>query len=147
MLIPLRVWRSPTIMDSGEFLTGEQPLATEDTCCTIVPYLQIRQGRREDFVKLCREFVEKTAPEPKCLFYGWSFDGDLVHCREGYADAEALLYHLDNIALLLTELFKISDITRLEVHGPARELAKLRQPLSDWNPKPRFFTLEYGFRR
>src|SRR5437763_369425 len=101
-------------------------MATQDLCCTIVPYFKIHEGKRESFVDLCQRFVEQTSREPDCLYYGWSFDGDEVHCREGYADANALLEHLDNIATLLTELFTLSDITRVEVHGPSEELVKVR---------------------
>ena len=36
-------------------------------------------------------------------------------------------------------------LTRLEIHGPAEELAKLREPLAKLNPT--FFVLGYGFRR
>jgi quinol monooxygenase YgiN len=120
-------------------------MATKDSCCTIVPYFKIHEGKREPFIALCQQFVEKTTPESKCLFYGWSFDGDLVHCREGYKDAAGLLAHLENVAELLAELLEIADITRLEVHGPAQEVEQLRKPLADL--KPQFFTLEYGFRR
>lgn len=120
-------------------------MATTDTCCTIVPYFKIHAGKREAFIALCQQFVEKSSQQPKCLYYGWSFDGDLVHCREGYKDAAGLLAHLENVADLLRELFKIADVTRLEVHGPAQEIEQLRKPLADL--KPQFFTLEYGFRK
>jgi len=93
----------------------------------------------------CGKFVEKTLDEPKCMFYGFSFNGNEAHCREGYEDAEALLSHLDNVGALLDEALKIADLTRLEVHGPESEMAKLRQPLAGLNPQ--YFTLEYGFRR
>jgi len=83
--------------------------------------------------------------EPKCLYYGFSFEGDQAHCREGYADAEGVLAHLEHVGALLEEALKISDLTCLEIHGPAEELRKLREPLA--HLKPRFFTLEYGFRR
>jgi len=46
------------------------------------------------FEKLCAQFVAKTQSELKCLFYGFSFCGDLVHCREGYSDADGLLAQL-----------------------------------------------------
>jgi quinol monooxygenase YgiN len=120
-------------------------MGTQDQCCTIVPYFKVKAGKLEAFRSLCERFVAKTGPEPKCLYYGFSFDGDQVHCREGYADAAGLLAHLENVGALLAEALKISEITRLEVHGPADELAKLRQPLADL--KPQFFTLECGFRR
>lgn len=79
------------------------------------------------------------------MFYGFSFDGNQAHCREGYQDAEGLLTHLDNIGTLLEEALEIADLTRLEIHGPESELAKLREKLADI--KPQFFSLEYGFRR
>ena len=83
--------------------------------------------------------------ETKCLYYGFSFNGDEVHCREGYEDADGLLAHLENVGTLIGEALEISDIIRMEVHGPEQELAKLREPLAELNPK--FFALEYGFRR
>ncbi len=58
---------------------------------------------------------------------------------------EASLLNLENVGAILEEALKISDLTRLEIHGPEEELAKLRDPLA--NLKPEFFTLEYGFRR
>ena len=87
----------------------------------------------------------QTSQEPKCLYYGFSFNGDQVHCREGYEDAESLLAHIENVSPELADALKISEITRLEVHGPEEELAKLREPLAKLNAQ--FFTLTYGFRR
>lgn len=120
-------------------------MATQDNCCTIVPYFKVPSGNLPAFRKLCEAFVEKTSTEPKCLYYGFSFFEDQIHCREGYADADGALAHLENVGALLQEALKISEIARLEVHGPEGELAKLRGPLADL--KPQFFTLEYGFRR
>ncbi len=120
-------------------------MATQDKCCTIVPYFKVHEGKSEDFKALCEQFVEKTGKEPKCLYYGFSFDGDQAYCREGYEDAEGALAHLDNVGALLEEALKIADITRLEIHGPEEEVAKMREPLSEL--KPQFFILKYGFRR
>lgn len=120
-------------------------MSTQDKCCTIVPYFKVSSGNLDKFKTLCEQFVMKASGEAKCLYYGFSFDGDQAHCREGYEDAESLLAHLDNVGPLLEEAFKIAEITRLEVHGPEDELAKLREPMAKL--KPQFFTLEYGFRR
>jgi quinol monooxygenase YgiN len=120
-------------------------MATQDKCCTIVPYFKVQSGELGAFKELCEQLVEKTSTEPKCLYYGFSFDGDQAHCREGYADAEGALAHLENVGTLLQETMKISEITRLEVHGPEEELTKLRGPMAEMQPQ--FFTLEYGFRR
>lgn len=120
-------------------------MATTDTCCTIVPYFTVHADKLDDFKKLCAQLVEKSKQEPGCLFYGFTFKADMAHCREGYADAGAVLAHLDNIGPFLKEALKMADITRLEVHGPEAQLAKLREPMAGLNPQ--FFTLEYGFRR
>ena len=120
-------------------------MATKDKCCTIVPYFKVQNGKLEAFKALSEQMVENTTKEPKCLYYGFSFDGDVAFCREGYEDAEGALAHLENVGPLLQEILKISDLTRLEVHAPAEELAKLREPMAGL--KPQFFTLEYGFCR
>ncbi len=56
-----------------------------------------------------------------------------------------MLAHLENVGPLLEEALQIAELTRLEVHGPDAELAKLREPLAAFGPQ--FFTLEFGFRR
>ena len=119
-------------------------MATQDKCCTIVPYFKVQDGKLDDFYALCDQFVEKTKQEEKCLYYGFSFDGHTAHCREGYADAEGLLAHLENVGALLQESLKIAEIVRLEVHGPGLELEKLKGPLAELNPQ--FFELKFGFR-
>ena len=120
-------------------------MATQDRVCTIHPYFKVHTGQLAAFNDLCQRFVDKTSQEAKALYYGFSFDGDQVFCREGYADGEGVLTHLANVGSLLEEALKIADLTRLEVHGPKEELAKLRQPLATLNPQ--FYVLEYGFRK
>ncbi len=120
-------------------------MAAQDTCCTIVPYFKVTGGNMQVFKEVCEKLVEKSRSEAKCLYYGFSFDGDQAHCREGYVDADGLLAHLENVGPLLQEALQLAEISRLEVHGPESELKKLREPLAGL--KPQFFTLEYGFRR
>lgn len=120
-------------------------MSVSDTCCTIAPYFQIPDENLERFKASCNDFITLTQNEDKVLYYGFSFNGNMGHCREGYQDAEGLLTHLDNVGELLGKALEISELARLEVHGPKEELDKLREPLA--NLKPQFFTLEYGFRR
>ena len=108
-------------------------------------YFKVNEGQLGAFKALCERFVAQTRKEPGCVHYAFSFDGDAVHCREGYDNAAALLAHLDNVGPILQEALKIAAITRLEVHAPAAELAELREPLAGL--KPAFFAVEGGFRR
>jgi hypothetical protein len=105
----------------------------------------VSEGNLDAFKALCRKAVDQTSAEPDCLYYGFTFNGDDAFCREGYANADAVLIHLGNIDPLLQEVLKLSEITRPEVHGPADEFAKLREPMAALSPT--FFTLAYGFRR
>jgi hypothetical protein len=68
---------------------------------------------------------------------GFANDSDIT--------TEGALAHLDNVGQLFDEALKIVELTRLEIHGPEGELAKLREPLAKLNPQ--FFILECGFRR
>lgn len=120
-------------------------MTKQDTCCSIAPYFKVPAENLAQFKELCAKFVESSEQEAKCLYYGFTFDGEQVHCREGYSDAEGLLAHLDNVGPLLQEALQLAEIIRLEIHGPAAELDKLRAPLAELNPQ--FFTLECGFRK
>jgi quinol monooxygenase YgiN len=98
------------------------------------PYFKVHPGKMENFYEGFPVFMELTKTEPKNLFYEFSVNGDEVFCREGYVDAEGLLHHLDNVGALLTQALKMADLVRIEVHGPAAELDKLREPLAYLQP-------------
>lgn len=109
------------------------------------PYFKVRPGKLEAFKTAMPAFVKKAKAEPKNLFYDFTINGDEVFCREGYIDAEGLLTHLANVDALLKETLKIADLTRLEVHGSAEQLDKLRGPLADL--KPAWFVRQSGVGR
>ena len=77
---------------------------------TIHPYFKIHPGQLAAARALLPQFVAKTKTEPGCRYYDFTINGDLVACREGYADAEATLAHLANVGDLLAALMKISDL-------------------------------------
>ena len=120
-------------------------MSSNDRIVTLVPYFKVNEGKLGEFRALCDRFVAVTRSEPACVHYAFSFNGDAVHCREGYDDAAGVLAHLKNVGALLDEALKISTITKLEVHGPADQLDQLRGPLAGLNPQ--WFTVELGFRR
>jgi hypothetical protein len=106
------------------------------------PYFKIREGNLEAFTALMPDFVEKTSTEPACLYYDFTGNGDMAFCREAYIGAEGVLAHLGNVGELLGKFLELADLARLEVHGPAAEIEKLRAPLADLNPD--FFIRETG---
>jgi quinol monooxygenase YgiN len=104
------------------------------TFLSLHPYFKVHPGKLEAVKAGFLRFVEKTETEKKNLFYGFTVNGDEILCREAYTDAEGVLEHLDNVGDLLAEMLTMSDLTRVEVHGPAAELEKLKKPLAHLNP-------------
>ena len=104
------------------------------------PYFKVHPGQLVAFKAMLPGFVARTGSEAQNLFYEFTVNGDEVFCREGYVNAEALLAHLENLGAMLAEAMKIADLIRLELHGPATELEKLKAPLA--HLKPVCFALE-----
>lgn len=121
-------------------------MATDDRCVTIQPYFVVAEGEMDAVRTYLQKFVELTRSEKDCLYYGFTFNGDRVHCREGYTDGDAALVHLGNVGPLLQEMLESgkAQLTDLQIHGPEQELAKMREPLADLEPS--YWVLEYGFR-
>jgi quinol monooxygenase YgiN len=109
------------------------------------PYFRAHPGQIEAAKAAFLQLVEKTATEKENLFYGFTVNGDEIFCREAYESAEGLLTHLENVDALLQEMLKVADLVRIEVHGPAEELEKMKQPLAHLNPA--WFTLEASVER
>jgi hypothetical protein len=101
---------------------------------SIHPYFKVHPGKLDAVKALLPVFIRKTATEIKNLYYGFSINDDELFCREAYVGAEGLLAHLENVGPELREMLTMADVMRVEVHGPAPELEKLRGPLADLNP-------------
>ncbi len=97
---------------------------------SIHPYFKAREGNLAAAEALLPQFVEKTATEAKVLHYEFTQNGDEVFCREAYENADGVLAHLANVGDLLGKMLELCELTRLEFHGPAEELEKLKEPLA-----------------
>ncbi len=115
-------------------------MSTLSNFVSLHPYFKAHPGKLEALKARLPEFIAKTRSEEKNLFYEFTLNGDEIFCREGYADAEGILTHLDNVGQLLAEVMTIADLVRIELHGPVHELDKLREPLAHLNPA--WFVLE-----
>ena len=103
------------------------------------PYFKVPPDKMPHLKAILPEFAAKTRNETGNLFYEFTINGDEVFCREGYVNAEALLAHLENVAAMLEQALTMADLIRIEVRGPAAELAKLKEPLA--HLKPAWFAL------
>ena len=101
---------------------------------TLHPYFKVPPDKLDLLKAILPEFIGKTRDETGNLFYEFTINGDEVFCREGYVNAEALLEHLENVGAMLAAALTMAELIRLEVHGPAAELEKLKGPLAHLNP-------------
>ena len=120
-------------------------MSSSTNVVSIHPYFKARPGKLAEAKAMLPKFVTATATEKLVLHYDFTINGDEIHCRESYTGADGLLAHLENVGVVLGEFLKIVDLTRLEVHGPAGELEKLKGPLA--NLKPTWFVYECGLNR
>jgi len=123
-------------------------LASDETLCVLV-YWDIRDYAK--FLAGVKDFQDLTKQEDKVRYYGFCLCGAKAICREGYDCAEGFLEHLQNVDGPLKAAMEVADVARVEVHGPASEVDKLREPLSSfpavfWSyPDDTFFApAEYG---
>src|SRR5215218_7373431 len=98
------------------------------------PYFKVPSDKMPYLKAILPEFAAKTRNETGNLFYEFTINGDEVFCREGYVNAEALLLHLGNVAAMLEAALQMAELIRIEVHGPAAKLEKLKAPLAHLNP-------------
>ncbi|MFV1994874.1 MAG: putative quinol monooxygenase [Verrucomicrobiales bacterium] len=112
---------------------------------SIHPYFKVHEGQLEAARALLPLLVEKTSSEEQCLYYNFTLREDEVFCREAYLGAAGVLAHLENIGEMLGKLLEISELTRLEVHGAADDLAKVKEPLAAFGPL--WFEVQCGFHR
>ncbi|MEM9383026.1 MAG: antibiotic biosynthesis monooxygenase [Planctomycetota bacterium] len=100
----------------------------------------LRPGQADAFRDLMGEMIASTRDgEPGARRYEWFLADDSVHILETYADSDAGMLHLGNLAQKFAErLMGIADITRVCVYGePTDELrgalagfgAEFRAPL------------------
>jgi hypothetical protein len=106
----------------------------------------VKPGKLDAFEQLADRFVEKTRNESGIQAYGWSFSDNEAHCRQLFQNAAGFLEHVENVFSLFQEALTISDCTRLAIHGPEDELAKLREPLAGIDLL-QYFVLRDSFRR
>ncbi len=112
---------------------------------SIHPYFKVHPGKLDEAKAILPQFVARAATETTCHYYEFTISGDTVFCREAYDDAAAALAHMENVDAQLKALLAISDLVRLELHGPAAEIEKLKEPLAALNPI--WFVYETGVDR
>lgn len=120
-------------------------MSTFDNAISIHPYFKIHDGQMDACKSFLAQFNEKVATEEGCLYYNFTFKGDEMFCREAYKDSAGVQAHLDSCGALLGEFLKIADVTKIEVHGPADELEKLKETFADLNPE--YYISECGIGR
>ena len=123
----------------------EKDMTIQDTWCTVDAYFSVKPEQKDAFDEIVDRFVRETEKENGIRFYGWSTNGEEVHCRQGYLNAEGFLEHVGNVRHIFEEAVSISDCSRLAIHGPETELEKLREPMAEIPIQ--YFNLTKSFRR
>ena len=87
---------SNNIFDSTVILSRYTEM--EKQCITIHPYFEVQADKIAEFKAIWNSIVPVVATEPKCLFYEFTFNGNIAFCREGYEDSDGVLQHFGNVS-------------------------------------------------
>ena len=103
----------------------------------ITAKFKIHKGKVDEFKKVANAAIAGVNENEKgngALQYDWFFSPEQSLCvvRETYADSNAVLAHMGNVAELLGQLLSMSDFD-LEVHGDLS--VELQQAAEGLNPK------------
>ena len=109
-------------------------MADHSNVVSIHPYFKIHEGKLDEVKALLPEFVAKVENEEKALYCNFTLHDHELFCREGYVGAEGALAHIENVGPELDKLLELVEISRIEMHGPAAELEKLKEPFAALNP-------------
>ena len=120
-------------------------MAQINNVVSIHPYFKPHEGKLDEFLALLPKFVQRTSSEAACLYYDFTLNGDIIHCREAYVGGEGAQRHLENVGDLLERALEISNLERLELHGPSDELEKLRPALETLSPD--WFVFQAGLEK
>lgn len=101
---------------------------------SVHPYFKVHAGKLAEFRAILPAMIAKVSAEPGTLAYEIGANGDEFMFREAYAGAAGWQAHMVNTDALVAKLLQASTVTRLEVHGPAGELDKLRAQVAAMNP-------------
>ena len=109
--------------------------------------VKVREGQLEGFKQQAAEMMRITREQDtKTLRYDWflSDDGSKCEVREGYADADGLVEHAQNVFAAREILFRdFADDHRMTIYGePSPELAALMERLASLVPFARFSLLQ-----
>ena len=89
--------------------------------CSIHAYYKVTN--EEGVGRLLASFETRTRAEAGCLWYAWDRTDDRLFCNEAYANAEAVLAHVQHLEGV-GSFGGAAQLTDIEFHGPAAELEK-----------------------
>jgi len=133
---------------AGPAVSPQGPL--EDGTVTLAPYFKLKDAAK--FKELWKADYENFGHKEDCVHYAFTFTDDgRAHCREAYKSGEAVIQHITDVGGVFNGEVggcihpDVAELERLEVHGPAAELEKIKN--SEFKGLPfQYFVTEWGFR-
>lgn len=80
-------------------------MASSASFVTIDPLFEVQEGKIDEFIAAFQPFASTIATEePKNFNYDFTVCGNMVHCREFYADADGVLAHMARVGGALAQV-------------------------------------------
>lgn len=93
---------------------------------------------------ICDQLVERTIQEPGCQYYGYSMsDDNRITFVEYVDDPAAAIYHIENIADILEDFFKVVTMESLTIITPEHDVEGMKQAMAAYNPSIQTISRQY----
>jgi quinol monooxygenase YgiN len=104
-----------------------------ETFCTMTPNYTIKDWSAAR--PIMQQIIDQANADPGCTYFGWEKSGDILTSRENFTDGEAMKTHLENVKPYMEKLKAgPAQMDELEVHGPVKELEKVKDVAAPLNP-------------
>jgi quinol monooxygenase YgiN len=110
-------------------LTGKS-----ENFCTMTPQYTIKDW--DAARPIMQQIIDRSNQEPGCTYFGWEKSGNKLNSRENFTDGNAMRAHIENVKPLLEQLKSgPALLDKLELHGPDKEMEKIKDVAASLNPE------------
>eukprot|EP00408_Alexandrium_pacificum_P059738 CAMPEP_0171169034 /NCGR_PEP_ID=MMETSP0790-20130122/8010_1 /TAXON_ID=2925 /ORGANISM="Alexandrium catenella, Strain OF101" /LENGTH=1420 /DNA_ID=CAMNT_0011633877 /DNA_START=80 /DNA_END=4339 /DNA_ORIENTATION=+ len=99
----------------------------KDESLMMCPYFSVQPEKMEEFSSKTEAFYKSAVETEDVLFYGADKSDAGVSYRQGYRSASALVSHIEQTKVSMSQVLETSQLDRVEVHGTRKQLMKVKR--------------------
>uniref|UniRef100_A0A7S1WPZ4 Uncharacterized protein n=1 Tax=Alexandrium catenella TaxID=2925 RepID=A0A7S1WPZ4_ALECA len=99
----------------------------KDESLMMCPYYKVLPENVDAFNSSSEAFYKSAEETEDVLYYGAARSDTGVSYRQGFRSAQALVSHVEQTQVCMTETLRTSELEKVEVHGTKKQLLKVKR--------------------